>query len=337
MIDEDLSELPRSALRDYGDDPRLDRVWQRLEVNLGERPPRSRSGLVLAPAFGLLLFAAGVLVGRNVLPPVSPSTPEVLAERFSPAERTTDAPRPAGNGPERALAPLPSSRPRASSPRATQSAPATSASAVDVEQLVKEPVSHLPVNPPGPPEWLKLAESGDFAAARTALEREGGFELAVVNATPEQLLVLVDVARGSGSRERALQALRRLLDWYPGAPEAPLAAWTLGNMLEQGGDVAGAAEAFALYRRLSPAGDFAEDAAARQLDVALAQSNLELATALLEQYAKDFPNGRRLAEFREELAKLERDKADAGPTAPTPEPLPPEAAEPPLAPPYGVE
>lgn len=336
MIDEDLSELPRSALRDYGDDPRLDRVWQRLEVNLGERPPRSRSSLVLAPAFGLLLFAAGVLVGRNVLPPVSPSAPEVLAERLSPVEPLTDAPRPAGNGPERTVAPLPASPPRASTPRAAQSAPASSARTAAVEQLVKEPSTHAPVNPPGPPEWLTLAESGDFAGARAALERDGGFELAVVNATPEQLLVLVDVARGSGSRERAVRALRRLLDWYPGAPEAPLAAWTLGNMLEQSGDVAGAAEAFALYRRLSPAGDFAEDAAARQLDVALAQSNVELATALLDQYAKDFPNGRRLAEFREELAKLESEKADAGAGAIS-EPLPSEATEPPLAPPYGVQ
>lgn len=335
MIDDDLSELPRSALRDYNDDPRLDRVWQRLEVNLGERPPRSRSSWLLAPAFGLLLFVAGVLVGRNVLPPVSPSAPEVLAERLAPVGPTTRAPRPAGNRPERSVTPLPSARPPASSPRVAQSTKTSSAAAV--EQTVQEPVSHVPVSPPGPPEWLKLAESGDFAAARASLEREGGFELALVNATPEQLLVLVDVARGSGSRERAVRALKRLLDLHPSAPEAPLAAWTLGNMLEQSGDGAGAAEAFALYRRLSPAGDFAEDAAARQLDVALSQGNAELATTLLDQYAKDFPNGRRLAEFREELAKLESDKADAGPAAPGSEPLPPEAVEPPPVPPYGVE
>src|SRR5690606_23746048 len=102
----------------------------------------------------------------------------------------------------------------------------------------------------------------------------------------------------------AVQALRRVLDAYPDTPEAPLAAWTLGNVLEQAGDEAGAAEAFALYRRLSPSGDFAEDAVVREVDAALARGSMELAAELIDQYAKDYPQGRRLDEFRRMLEEL---------------------------------
>jgi TolA-binding protein len=119
-----------------------------------------------------------------------------------------------------------------------------------------------------------------------------------------QLMSLVDIARASGSRDQAIMALRRVVAAYPGTPEAPLAAWTLGNMLEQAGDEAGAAEAFALYRRLSPSGDFAEDAVVREVDAALTRGNLELAAELIDQYAKDYPQGRRLDEFQRQLLEL---------------------------------
>lgn len=131
--------------------------------------------------------------------------------------------------------------------------------------------------------------------------------MALAGASPDQLMTLVDMGRATSERAQAIRALRRLLDAFPGAPEAPLAAWTLANQLEQSGDHPGAAEAYALYRRLSPTGDFAEDAAARQVDAALAQGDAERASALIDQYAKDFPNGRRLAELREELEKLNAD------------------------------
>ena len=122
---------------------------------------------------------------------------------------------------------------------------------------------------------------------------------------------LVDVARAAGERGQAASALRQVLA-HPEAPEAPLAAWTLGNLLDQAGDEPGASQAFALYRRLSPTGDFAEDAAARQIDVALAEGNAELVTQLVEDYARDFPHGRRLGEFRRAEKALAARDAGAG-------------------------
>lgn len=321
MIDEDLSGLPRSALRDYSEDTRLDRVWSRLESGFKRRPRRSRSSWPLLPALGLLVFASGILVGRHVVPLSPEAPPEVLAEEIAPP---SEAPRSAllpgaQTREERSRPPVPvtSSRRRPSVARAPVVAtpsPAASETAAEKQDALLE--AYAVEAPLGPPEWLSLAEAGDFEAARLALAGEGGFDAVISTASPDQLLVLGDVARASGDRDHALRALRQLLERHPGAPEAPVAAWTLGNVLEQGGDSSGAAEAFALYRRLSPAGDFAEDAAARQVHVALTQGNVELALGLLDEYAKDFPNGRRLSELREELEKLQLGAAEAEESVP---------------------
>jgi hypothetical protein len=324
MIDDELSELSPNALRDHSDDPRIERVWQRLDADLGSKRPRSRTSLWLAPAFGVALFAAGVMVGRHG-DPAHMLAPQLTAEPLPQAESVpaAEAARPG----ERAPRPQPSARSerrRAMPPRTTTTPRARSeGSDVELETTAATPYT-VPASEP--PAWQQKADVGDFAAARSALERSGGWEVALVSASPEQLMTLVDVARASSEREQAVRALRRLLDAFPGAPEASLAAWTLGNLLEQSGDRSGAAEAYSLYRRLSPAGDFAEDAAARQVDVALSQGNQELAAQLVDQYAKDFPNGRRLAEWREELRKLGVGHVEAS-AAPSPSELPPSEPE----------
>jgi hypothetical protein len=331
MIDDELSELPPTALRDHTDDPRIERVWQRLDQGLTRPRPRSRSGVWLAPAFGVALFAAGVIVGRHG-GPAHILAPQMAAEPLPAAEALPVAEQPARPG-DRAPHPQ---QPSARGER-RRTLPARSAGVepnqVQSEELEGPQVTPYVVPATQPPEWQQKADVGDFSAARSALARAGGWEVALVSASPEQLMTLVDVARASGEREQAVRALRRMLDAFSGAPEASLAAWTLGNLLEQGGDRSGAAEAYALYRRLSPTGDFAEDAAARQVDVALSQGNQELAAQLVDQYAKDFPNGRRLAEWRDELGKLAAEHGDAAVTPAIAEPTPSEPTKASAAPP----
>ncbi len=180
--------------------------------------------------------------------------------------------------PEKASAPLQLEPPRKVERRGHVLVPseALEPSPVLEEGYVESAPAAPAVAPLGPPEWERLAESGDFGAAKVALDREGGFDWVVGSASAGELMSLADIARTSGRREQALSALRRVLTAYVSAPEAPVAAWTLGNLLDQAGDKQGAAEAYATYRRLSPTGDFAEDAAARQVDVALSQGNFEL-------------------------------------------------------------
>ncbi|MET0794326.1 MAG: hypothetical protein ABW061_22580 [Polyangiaceae bacterium] len=302
-----LPEIPKSALRDYDASDESIAVWRRLKSELRARPPREpRSSLywVWAPALAAVLFGSGVLVGARFIRPQA--LPAVQAE---PRARALPAAGPVA-AQNSAQAALPQAKASLHS-RGHRVSISGASSAEPLSYAANEGAPHVAAAPAPIAEWQRLVEVGDFAAARRALDRQGGFDVAISHATPAELMSLVDIARASGERGQAVSALRQVLA-HPDAPEAPLAAWTLGNLLDQAGDQPGAAQAFALYRRLSPAGDFAEDAAARQVDVALAEGNVELVTQLVEDYARDFPHGRRLSEFRRAEHQLATRDRDAG-------------------------
>lgn len=305
-----LPQIPKSALRDYDASEQQAAVWRRLKGELRLRAPRpvpARSVLhwVWAPALAAVLFGSGVLVGARFIRPQA--LPNVQAE---PRPRAAPAAAP--------VAPQNSAQAAVPAVKATHSrrrSPTSSVASTEPSPYGPELGSpHVMAAAAPIAEWQRLVEVGDFAAARRALDRQGGFDVAISHASPAELMSLVDIARASGDRGQAVSALRQVLA-HPDAPEAPLAAWTLGNLLDQAGDQPGAAQAFALYRRLSPAGDFAEDAAARQVDVALAESNVELVTQLVDDYARDFPHGRRLNEFRRAAEQLRLRQGDAGPAS----------------------
>ncbi len=289
-----LDDLPRFPLREHGSSERVERIWRRLAPELTSAPGWARPQTFWAPAALVAVFGAGVFVGARFVRPND--TPLASAERPAPVEQATgqQAPRPAPAGPTNPRAHVaPVHHARSPGMVSPQAAP--------VAKLAPPVASVVPVTTT--PEWERLAEAGDFEKARTALDAQGSFESVIGTASASQLMTLVDIARASGSRERAIAALRRVVENFRGAPEAPLAAWTLGNLLDQAGDEAGAASAYALYRRLSPGGDFAEDALAREIDSALTLGNLELSARLIAQYENEFPNGRSLEEFRAELAR----------------------------------
>jgi hypothetical protein len=303
-----LPEIPKTALRDYDSSEQSVAVWRRLKSELRGYKPRERRAPLLwlyAPALSAVLFGSGVFVGASFIRPQA--LPVVQAE-----------PRPQSLPAAGPVTTKNTALPEASLPEAKAS-PSHSRRSARHSALPAEPRSYgssdsspyaAPSQAPAP-EWQRLVEIGDFPGARRALDRQGGFDVAMAHASPSELMSLVDIARASGERGQAISALRQVLA-HAEAPEASLAAWTLGNLLDQAGDQPGAAQAFALYRRLSPTGDFAEDAAARQVDVALREGNLELVTQLVDDYARDFPHGRRLSEFRRAERALRGPDRDAG-------------------------
>jgi len=300
-----LPEIPASALRDYGSSERVHAVWRRLKADLGEvqSAPRSRLYWAWAPALSVILFGSGVFVGAHFIRPQA--LPRLSAEPPQVA-RPAAAAAPSVSEPE---VPTPQAKAARS---ASHRAPSVGHPVgEELDFSVSDSTPYVKAQPAPVPEWQRLVESSDFVGARRALDQQGGFDVAMAHASASELMSLVDIARASGERGEAIRALRQVLA-HPETPEAPLAAWTLGNLLDQSGDVPGAAQAFALYRRLSPTGDFAEDAAARQVDVALSQGNVELVTQLVEDYARDFPHGRRLGEFRRAREALVNRDHDAG-------------------------
>lgn len=284
-----FSEIPADLLRDHGVDARVERIWKRLEQDVVPSRTRARSAPRLAVLAAIGTFLLGVFVGTRL------SSREPVPLTAFEAEPAS-APRPATATPKPAAA---TPRTRAAAPHATQVHRAAPAHHVDsVAALPAEPSSPAAVSLSGPAEWQRLADEGDYAGALTALDSAGGFDVALHDASADQLMALVDVARGTGQRDRALVALRRIVSEHGADPNAPVAAWMLGNELAKIHDLAGAEQAFAMYRALSPGGDFAEDALARQIDMAADQGNLEHAKKLAGQYLKEFPDGPRTAEIQ---------------------------------------
>jgi len=300
MSEPKLPELA-SALRDHGSDERIERVWQRLESDLAVAAPRPRAALWWAPAAMVIVFGAGVLVGAHWrAQEVAGSVVPVLAEPWTSAE--------AAGTPQAALRPAAVAEPQ--HPKRERKLPVldgTEEPPVEaVPPIVEVPVA--PALPPVPqsvsPEWERLANEGDPSGAYNALEKQGGFDAALGRASAEQLMTLYEIGLAVGHRPKAVQALRQVVERYPADENAADAAYRLGSLLDKAGDKAGAEKAFAAYRRLSPKGDFVEDALARQFDSAVERGDVPAARQYADQYAKDFPKGRRLSAIKKQLAKL---------------------------------
>jgi len=321
MSDRDrIPELPPMAFAEAATEERLERVWKRLEGDLGaaetpglvrSRFRRRRDVILLAPA-AVVVFASGVLVDQAFRPVAAPDVVlgrEPGVTRTEPAATPEPAPEPRSESPD-STERVRERRPRARSPRvAVREPPSDEPEVVVVESAEPAPQSV-------PPEWYRLWDEDEYQKARETIERQGGFEAALEQASADQAMALVDLARFSRENALAIAALRRVVDRYPSDPNAPIAALTLGNMLERAGDTQGAAEAFQSYRALSPEGDFAEDALARQIEVAIERRDHVRAGELLTQYEQEFPNGTRLEELRAELREAEA----AAPVEPVPAP-----------------
>jgi len=292
-----FSEIPAELLREHGAEERVERGWQRLAGELSTAPRRRRA---IPPmlAVAAATFAFGVVVGSRWLPREPLPLPALGAE---PAE----APKPAG---QRVAPTPPSSSHPESTPRSPQ-AHRVSARRVELAprgevELAPAPTAEeAPASTASAAPWQRLADEGQYAQALVSLEANGGFDAALLDATADQLMSLVDVARATGQRQRAITALRRIVSEHGADPNAPVAAWMLGNELAKGRDFSGAEQAFAMYRALSPGGDFAEDALARQVDMAAEQGNRDHARRLAEQYLKEFPDGPRTADIQAELER----------------------------------
>ncbi len=320
-----FSEIPVDAIRDHGVEARVERVWSRLREDLvvRRRPGRSR-GFAITFAFGT--FVLGVIVGARLFAHQPIALSSLGAE---PIERLAPAAAPASRPASNLGAATPGDVVPARPPH--RAAGARHADVVTSEPAPEPAAAGTPAEHAASPEWQRLADEGQYAEASAALESAGGFDAALRGASTEELMSLVDVARATGQRDRGILALRRIVNEHGADPNAPVAAWMLGNELAKVRDFTGAEQAFAMYRALSPGGDFAEDALARQIDMASEQGNMDHASTLAAQYLKEFPDGPRTADIRTELDRWASAKpAPSGdaPASPAGEPLLPDAGVP---------
>jgi transmembrane sensor len=140
--------------------------------------------------------------------------------------------------------------------------------------------------------FVDLARRGDYGNAYQLLSRSPS----AVGSTAEELMLAADAARLSNHPVEALAFLKRVTREHPHDTRAPLSAFTQGRiLLSQLGRPAEAADAFEQARRLAPTGSLAGLALARQIEALNRAGNTERARELSAEYAKRFPNAKRLA------------------------------------------
>jgi TolA-binding protein len=264
-------------------------VWNRLEE--GFEPVAKRRSWHLPVSLSLSLAGITFIVGIWIGSAFKPSSPTQRSLDAEPTLSVEPASMQAQSPHARESEAHPSTPKQHTRQRTLRKSNALS----ELEDVQPEVVAHEPqavIEGPRvdePPLWQRFANSGEYESALVEIGQAGGFEQVLAVANAEQLMLLADVARATGQRQRALAALRRILADYRDGQTAPLAAFSLGTMLEKAGDQAGAAQAFAVYRSLSPRGDFAEDALVRELRSAVDQNERERALQLLAQYESEFP------------------------------------------------
>lgn len=300
---------------------RIERTWSRIQRSLADTEDSKASPRWFGPAVALAAcaatFAAGVWVGslksrdtlahavsaEPVSEPARVVTQSAGNSRLESGQNPPDEGEPQGEHGDVSVAQLASATLEGRERPVGQPAVRVQvAGRLPVAPTASSPTEVVPIvatsnavvsNPAG---WQKLANSDDYEAALQEIDNAGGFEQILQTATAEQLMLLSDVARATGQQQRALAALRRIVNEHTSDPVAPLAALNMGNLLDKMGDGAGATQAFAVYRTLSPQGDFAEDALVRQIRSAVSAGQQELARRLVRQYEADFPEGRRADE-----------------------------------------
>lgn len=302
-----MRRFPANSVGRYASEELTERALLRLKsTRAGRRSP----GLYRAVLLAVACTALGFGLGRSSFFTSGSSAPSVLAK----AEQVSQKRAPTVHTPAAsAAAPVePGSRGRGrSSPRGR------SAQGADV--LLPTPEQEQSAAPdiaPHETSWRDLAERGEWALSLEALEKDGGFERVLRESSADELMVLADVARSAGRTGRAILVLREVVGRFGEDPNAPLAAMMLGNLLSQAGDSAGAAHAYALSRRLSPSGDFAEDALVREFQMARGAGDLERAERLSVQYEAQFAGGRHATQLKTDLAELRRVLAERAPEPP---------------------
>lgn len=307
---------------------RIERTWSRIQRSLAETQDAKASRRLFAPAVTLAAcaatFAAGVWVGslrsaETLAHGVSAepvSEPRIVAQSAGNSRPELDQSPPNDGELREALSEASAAQLASASSEARERPMVHPSGRVQVaSRLPVAPTASAPVEEMAPvvatanvsvanAGWQRLANSDDYEAALQEIDKAGGFEKILETATAEQLMLLSDVARATGQQQRALAALRRIVNEHTTDPVAPLAALNMGNLLDKMGDGAGATQAFAVYRTLSPQGDFAEDALVRQIRSAVSAGQQELARRLVRQYEADFPEGRRADEVARWAEKI---------------------------------
>ncbi len=150
-------------------------------------------------------------------------------------------------------------------------------------------------------DWQARMTRGEFAAVVADAEARGVSQC-LTGCAAGDLRALSDAARYTGKTGLAEQSLIALRERF-GSGAGRDAAFSLGRLFEQRGDLGQAERWYATYLREAPSGAFAAEALAGKMRVVKKQRGTSAAAPLAREYLQRFPKGVHGATAREILGE----------------------------------
>jgi TolA-binding protein len=241
----------------------------------------------------------------RIAPPAD--QPSGLGAAPAPALPPQPAAEPA-LAPERPLAPsslpAPQARPRREPPAPPGIGPAAPAAAATPSRSStahRATARAVPTIGFTPRTWSSAITSGN--ATRVVAEAEAhGLEKTLLEVDSPALVALADASRYSSRPEVAVRAFIAERQRFPNTPAAHSAAFFLGRLADDRGDVAAGLAWYKRYLSETPQGPYAAEALGRKMLAVERISGRDAARSVAAEYIERFPNGTYLLQAHSILA-----------------------------------
>jgi hypothetical protein len=247
----------------------------------GALRPQATAAAPVAPAGSSGSVPVPVPAPDGVVVPVLPPSPPLPSS--APAAAEVPSPQPAAPalaavppGPEAAAPPSPSAPP---SPAAPTRLPSLAHRAAHASPAAWSPRA-----------WSAEVISGN--AARVLAEADAhGLDRTLLEVDAKALVALADASRYSGRPELAVRALVAQRQRFPETSSAHTAAFLLGRLADDRGEVAAGLAWYRRYLAEAPNGPYAAEALGRKMLAVERISGRDAARSVAAEYVERFPNG----------------------------------------------
>ena len=213
-------------------------------------------------------------------PPVLPPSPPLPAAAPPPVETARNEPPPA---------PVPA--PTLAPPEAPASPPPSPPPSSNTGARLSA-LAHRAMPRPKAIGWVPRTWSASGNAPRVLAEADAhGIDRTLVEVDSPALVALADAARYQGRPELAVRALVAQRQRFPKTPSAHAAAFLLGRLADDSGEVAAGLAWYRRYLSETPNGPYAAEALGRKMLAVERISGRDAARSVAAEYVERFPNG----------------------------------------------
>jgi hypothetical protein len=138
--------------------------------------------------------------------------------------------------------------------------------------------------------WTTLASRGEYHTIVTEAEQRGVDNI-LGSASETELAALANAARYAARPDLAHKAMITIRSRFAGGAQAASAAFLLGRMAEDSGDIAGAIRWYDAYLGEAPGGSLAPEALGRRMVALRKAGQVDAARMAAEQYLARFGSG----------------------------------------------